>query len=88
MALAYPSGPLTSDSKNCRLIRDDRQMRGNSHLNQRITSMKRQLFGIAVLMAVVSTASAQNWFKGSLDEALAKAKTENKKVLVDFFSPT
>jgi hypothetical protein len=50
--------------------------------------MKRQLFGIVVLMAVVSTASAQNWFKGSLDEALAKAKTENKKVLVDFFSPT
>jgi hypothetical protein len=50
--------------------------------------MKRQLFGIAVLMAVVSTASAQNWFKGSLDEALAKAKAENKKVLVDFFSPT
>ena len=25
---------------------------------------------------------------GTLDEALAKAKTENKKVLVDFFSPT
>ncbi len=50
--------------------------------------MKRQLFGIAVLMAVVAMASAQNWFKGSLDEALAKAKTENKKVLVDFFSPT
>jgi hypothetical protein len=50
--------------------------------------MKRRLFGIAVLMAVVSTASAQNWFKGSLDEALAKAKSENKKVLVDFFSPT
>jgi hypothetical protein len=63
-------------------------MRNNAHLIQRNTSMKRQLFGIAVLMAVVAMASAQNWFKGSLDEALAKAKTENKKVLVDFFSPT
>ena len=50
--------------------------------------MKRQLVGFAVLMTVAVTASAQNWFKGSLDEALAKAKSENKKVLVDFFSPT
>ena len=50
--------------------------------------MKRQLVGLAVLMSVAFTASAQNWFKGSLDDALTKAKTENKKVLVDFFSPT
>ncbi len=50
--------------------------------------MKKPLIGLAVLAAVMSTASAQNWFKGSLDDALAKAKTENKKVLVDFFSPT
>ena len=50
--------------------------------------MKRRLFGLAVLAMCASTAVAQNWFKGSLDEALAKAKSENKKVLVDFFSPT
>lgn len=49
---------------------------------------KRQLLGLAVLAAIMSTASAQNWFKGSLDNALAKAKSENKTVLVDFFSPT
>ncbi len=30
--------------------------------------------------------SAQNWFKGSLDQAVAKAKTENKLVIIDFFS--
>ena len=50
--------------------------------------MKKQLIGLAVLAAVMSTASAQNWFKGSLDDAFIKAKTEDKKVLVDFFSPT
>jgi hypothetical protein len=50
--------------------------------------MKRRLVGLTVLLALTSTASAQLWFKGSLDDALGKAKTENKKVLVDFFSPT
>ena len=53
----------------------------------RIINVQKRLTGLAVLVALVSTASAQNWFKGSLDDALAKAKTENKKVLVDFFSP-
>ncbi len=50
--------------------------------------MRKQLAVLAVLTAFVSTSSAQNWFKGSLDEALAAAKSGNKKVLVDFFSPT
>lgn len=50
--------------------------------------MKKRFLGLVVLAAFVSTASAQSWFRGSLDEALAKAKSENKKVLVDFFSPT
>jgi hypothetical protein len=50
--------------------------------------VKKQLTALALLIALVSSASAQNWFKGSLDDALAKAKTENKKVLIDFFSPT
>jgi len=57
-------------------------------LSGRITNMRRQLTGLAILAAFISTASAQDWFKGSLDEALDRAKTENKKVLVDFFSPT
>jgi len=40
------------------------------------------------LMFFVLAASAfgQSWFQGSLDEALAKAKSEGKLVLIDFFS--
>ncbi|MCX6563448.1 MAG: hypothetical protein NTU60_07570 [Candidatus Aminicenantes bacterium] len=33
-----------------------------------------------------SSASAQTWLTGSLDDALAKAKSQGKMVLVDFFS--
>ena len=55
---------------------------------RRSVPMRKQLTLFILLTALVSTASAQNWFKGSFDEALAKAKSENKKVLVDFFSPT
>ena len=51
-------------------------------------TVKKQLIGLAVLAAIMSTASAQNWFKGNLDDALTRAKTENKTVLIDFFSPT
>lgn len=39
-----------------------------------------------ILLILASSASAQNWFKGNLDEAFGKAKTEGKKVLVDFYS--
>jgi len=41
---------------------------------------------ILFLLVLASAASAQNWFKGTLDQALAKAKSENKLVLVDFYS--
>ena len=58
------------------------------NLLRRSVPMRKQLTLFILLAALVSTASAQNWFKGSFDEALAKAKSENKKVLVDFFSPT
>lgn len=44
--------------------------------------------GLLLILMLVSTASAQIWFKGTLDEALAKAKAENKLVLVDFYSYT
>ena len=37
-------------------------------------------------LVLASAASAQNWFKGTLDQAVAKAKSENKQVLVDFYS--
>ena len=38
------------------------------------------------LLVLASAAWAQNWFQGTLDQAVAKAKTENKLVLVDFYS--
>jgi hypothetical protein len=50
-----------------------------------LRSMKKAIFLVLVL---VSTASAEIWFKGTLDQAVAKAKTEHKLVLVDFYSYT
>ena len=47
--------------------------------------MKKALF-FSLVLVLASTASAQNWFPGSLDQAVAKAKSENKLVLVDFYS--
>ncbi len=41
---------------------------------------------IALVLVLASLASAQSWFKGTLDQAVAKAKAENKLVLVDFYS--
>jgi len=47
--------------------------------------MKKLLcFSLIILFA--SFASAETWFKGSLNDAIAKAKAENKLVLIDFFS--
>ena len=40
----------------------------------------------AVVLLIVSSAAAQSWFKGPLDQAVAQAKSENKKVLLDFYS--
>jgi len=47
--------------------------------------MKKALAAGFVLV-LASTASAQSWFKGTLDQAVAKAKTENKLVVIDFYS--
>ena len=41
---------------------------------------------LAVGLLLASTAWAQNWFQGALDQAVAKAKTENKLVFVNFHS--
>ncbi len=46
----------------------------------------KKVFAVSFLLVLASAASAQNWFKGSLDQAVAKAKSENKLVLVDFYS--
>ena len=47
--------------------------------------MKKALLALAVLVLAL-TASAQTWLKGTLDQAIAKAKTEKKLVLLDFYS--
>lgn len=47
---------------------------------------KKILLGLLIYMVSASFVSAQDWFKGTLDEAFAKAKAENKRVLVDFTS--
>ena len=49
--------------------------------------MKKAL-GLSLVLAFASMASAQNWFRGTLDEAVAKARSENKPVLLDFYSYT
>jgi len=47
--------------------------------------MKKILIAL-VALAVAVPAAAQTWFKGTLDQAVAKAKTEKKLVLLDFYS--
>jgi len=48
---------------------------------------KAALFGALLLLASAAFAE-NNFFKGTLDEAMAKAKAENKKLLLDFNSYT
>jgi len=48
--------------------------------------MKKRLALLFLLLVFASSTSAQNWFKGTLDNALAKSKNEGKMVLIDFFS--
>jgi hypothetical protein len=44
---------------------------------------------LALVLVLASMASAQvTWFKGTLDQAAAKAKGDHKLVLVDFYSYT
>ena len=51
--------------------------------------MKKFLTASLVLVLVLaSAASAQVFFKGTFDEALVKANSENKKILLDFDSYT
>jgi len=41
-----------------------------------------------IILVLVSAASAEVFFKGTFDQAMAKAKAENKRVLIDFTSYT
>ncbi|MEE8605173.1 MAG: hypothetical protein V3S65_07350 [Candidatus Aminicenantaceae bacterium] len=47
----------------------------------------KKLFVLPLFLIFLSSfAVSQNWFQGSLDDAVAKAKSEDKLVLIDFFS--
>lgn len=48
----------------------------------------KKLLTASLVLVLASAASAQVFFTGTFDQALALAKTENKKVLVDFYSYT
>ena len=48
--------------------------------------MKKSLVLSLLLILFSSYGVAQNWFQGSLDDAVANAKSQGKLVLVDFFS--
>jgi hypothetical protein len=48
----------------------------------------RRSASLVLVLFLASYASAQSLFQRSLDEAMARAKAENKKILVDFYSYT
>jgi len=47
----------------------------------------RKAAALSCLLAMAATAAvAQTWHQGTLEDALARAKTQSKLVLVDFYS--
>ena len=48
--------------------------------------MRKSLIAVFALFLIAASAAGQVWFKGTVDEAVAKAKAESKLVLVDFYS--
>lgn len=48
--------------------------------------MKKTIVFLLVLLFASSAFSQTNWFKGTFDEAKAKAENEEKLLLVNFFS--
>jgi len=46
----------------------------------------KKLAAVLMFCLLATAAFGQSWFQGSFDEALAKAKSEGKLVLIDFFS--
>jgi len=48
--------------------------------------MKKSLVAVLGLTLLAGSAAGQVWFKGTVDEAVGKAKTESKLVLIDFYS--
>lgn len=57
------------------------------NLSSREEVRMKKLFVLSLLLIFLSSFGvAQNWFQGSLDDAVAKAKSEDKLILIDFFS--
>ena len=50
--------------------------------------MKKAILFALVLVLASAAAAQPAWFKGTLDQAVAKAKADHKLVLVDFYSYT
>jgi len=48
----------------------------------------KKVAAISIVLFLASMASAQVFFKGTMDEAMAAAKAQNKKILLDFTSYT
>ncbi|MGC8722731.1 MAG: hypothetical protein ACP5VF_02505 [Acidobacteriota bacterium] len=48
--------------------------------------MKRFLIGLLALLPVVLLAGEKPWFKGSLEQAEAAAKSRNKMVVLKFYA--
>ncbi len=50
----------------------------------------KKIIALLFILLIASAAFAQNsmWFKGTLDEAFAKANADHKPLLVDFYSYT
>jgi len=46
----------------------------------------RKAFVFSFLLMLAPVAFGQNWFAGSLDQALAQAQKQNKLVLIEFAS--
>jgi hypothetical protein len=50
--------------------------------------MKKAILITLVLVFASALTAQPAWFKGTLDQAVAKAKADHKLVLVDFYSYT
>ncbi len=44
----------------------------------------KKVIAVLFVVALVSAAYAQDWFPGTLDQAVAKARSEDKLVLIHF----
>jgi hypothetical protein len=71
--LLGPNGVLSKEGENY------------PHSIRRRHEMKKALL-LSAALVLATSASAQTWFKGTLDQAVAKAQTDKKLVLLDFYS--